>query len=267
MLRYLVHGHRDFDDVPDFIASRHCWEFYVVMEGTVKLACPDRKVRPEVFSNCICLVRPNRPYHWIAVSNPVRRIAVHFSHIPPLLENRLGDRDFLFQPVDEPHQKMIEDLVDLLMPHYLRPTELLEVYADKALLELSLFFLRDMEHPLIRPLHRIHHERVRKAEEWYKIHVAARPTVDHVAKEVGVSTSQLRRDFHEVYAIAPQQIFRRLRLHEAIRLMLNSDLGIDEVSRLSGFNSRVDFHRSFKMAYNSSPHQWRMSISAPAKDS
>ena len=66
-----------------------------------------------------------------------------------------------------------------------------------------------------------------------------------------------------IYEMPPKLIFRRLRLYEATRLLSNSDWPIDEIYREAGFASKVDFHRSFKEAYNFTPHQWRTKQSLP----
>jgi len=245
---------------PDPVAVRTCWEFYAVLEGS---AAPFFSGEPSIpmKNGFFWLIRPGVSYCWKTGSQPVRRIVFHFTNVPDLLKTTLGDRNFLFHEINDHDRKIITGLADLLMPYYLNPTNLLEIYAQKALMDLSLLFLEGVELRRTRPLHRREFERVRMAEEWYQLHMKSRPTIDHVASETGVSTSQLRRDFQTIYKLPPQIIFRRLRLYEATTLLSSTDWTLDQVCSESGFASKVDFHRTFKEEYKISPHQWRRKIS------
>jgi AraC-like DNA-binding protein len=260
MLRYLAHSWRDFNVRPDPPAIRTCWEFYAVLEGNAAPQFENHKPIPPSES-CIWLMQPGNAYHWKSNSGPIKRIAFHFINVPEMLKQRLGSEHFICHSLNEHDREIIIGLANLMMPYYLKPTELLELYSQKSVVELSLLFLEGVEHRHIRPLHRREYERVRKAEEWYQSHLKTRPTVEQVAYETRISISQMRRDFHFVYKLPPQIIFRRLRLYEATRLLSNTDWTIDQIYAESGFNSKVDFHRSFKSEYGLSPHQWRRKIS------
>jgi AraC-like DNA-binding protein len=257
MLRYLAQGLRNFATFPDQAARRTCWEFFAVLEGSIRPDYGKEYPSSKLQQNCLYLTRPNCSYKWLSGKQPVQRVVFHFSSIPNILENECNGQNFVIHRLNPQDRELIIELANMLQPYYLKPTELLELYSQKALIELSLLFLEGADFRQMRPLHRKEFERVRKAEEWYLSKIKSRPTIEAVAAAVNISSSQLRRDFYEVYKMAPQLVFRRLRLYEATRLLSNSDWSIEEIHREAGFASKVDFHRSFKSEYNFTPYQWR----------
>lgn len=256
MIRYLNFGLRDFAENPDPPANRTGWQFFAFLsgEGAPQFAGKKRlRRRPK----SLWVVRPGIVYEWNVSRGPVQRAAFHFSYIPELLRTQMGDADYLLHELDKVEASRIIEIGKRLRPFYLRPSELLAMHSELALLELSLFFVESIAHQRTAPLQRLQMERVRKAEEWYQANLKKRLTVDHVALFVGVSTSQLRRDFKAVYQLSPNLVFRRIRLYEAARLLANSDWTLDRIYPLAGFASEVDFHRCFKEEHKLSPHQWR----------
>lgn len=265
MLRYLRYGTRNYRERPDLVASRTSWEFFVVFEGEVR---PTVKgdIEPGFFSNSLWLLRPGISYNWHPRPDAITRATFHFSSISDRLRMQMGSRPFIRRDLGEKDKALIENLAQTLMPYYLNPTELFNLYSDKALLELSLLFLEPATEQSPRPLRQRASERTRRAEEWYQRNIKSRPMLGLVAKEVGVSVTQLRRDFYTVYGQSPQKIFRRLRLNEGARLLANTDWTIEQVYPESGFASRVDFSRAFKEEYQVSPYQWRRNIALNWRD-
>lgn len=283
MIRYLANGERDFSSWPDPVSRRTCWEFYLVYEGA---ALPDfsESIVPTGKSTTIInskqhisgqpfpaidnsamhlwLIRPGFDYRWKVLGQVISRVVFHFSHVPPLVEDFMGESTYLFRKIDQRIFNQIILIYQELIPHYLSPTNLLQLHADRALAGLCLSLLEDeSSHKPLHLLDRRESERIEKAKEWYQANIRRRPTIAQVADAVGISISQLRRDFQYMHGVPPQIIFRRLRLYEAKRLMSNSDWTLDRIFAEAGFASKQDFHRSFKAEHGLSPHQWRRRIS------
>jgi AraC-like DNA-binding protein len=259
MIRYLNYGPRDFVENPDPPATRTGWQFYAFLTGKGAPRFTKKEAIP-MMPRSLWVVRPGVEYRWRASNGKVQRAAFHFSNVPELLRAHIGEKNYLMHTLDDTEAAQILEIGLRLRPFYLAPSELLGLQSELALLELSLIFLKDAKHRRTAPLQRIHADRVRKAEEWYQANLKKRPTIDHVAMEVGLSTSQLRRDFKELYQLSPNAVFRRIRLYEATRLMANSDSTLDYIYPLAGFANEVDFYRCFKAEYKMSPHRWRMRL-------
>lgn len=212
------------------------------------------------FSSSLWLLRPGISYNWCPRPDAITRATFHFSSISDRLRMQMGSRPFIRRDLGEGEKALIENLAQTLMPYYLNATELFNLYSAKALLDLSLLFLEQATAHNHRPLRLRASERTHRAEEWYQCNMKSRPMLEQVARAVGVSATQLRRDFYTVYNQPPQKIFRRLRLNEGARLLANTDWTIERVYPEAGFASRVAFSRAFKDEYQVSPYQWRRNI-------
>jgi len=283
MIRYLANGERDFGAWPDPPSSRTCWEFYLVYSGAALPDFADPMVPAAMSSEAInrnqnvrgqplpalgdsrahlWLIRPNFHYRWKAHKRKISRMVFHFSHVPPLVEDLMGESTYMFRKLNQRSVDHIIGIYQELLPHYLSSTYLLQLHADRALTGLSLLLLQnESSQRSLHLLDRRERERIQKAKEWYQANIRKRPTIAEVAQAVGISISQLRRDCQYACGVPPQDIFRKLRLSEAKRLMSNYDWTLDQISAEAGFASKQDFHRSFKIAHGVSPHQWRRHIS------
>jgi AraC-like DNA-binding protein len=260
MLRYLALGGRDFRKLPDPPACRTSWEFYAAIKGRVAPVIEGRQPLQPVAS-ALWLIRPALRYRWVAKPFRIERVSFQFTNIPEVLRQKIRGQEFLVQPLNVAQLSTLRDMAERLMPHFQNPTDLLELHSDRTLIDLALLFLENFSGTKTHPVHRRERERVQLAEELYLEHIIERPTIDRIAADAGVSTSQLRRDFKSVYGLSPQIIFRRMRIREAARLLSNSDLTLDLVALQAGFSGKVDFHRAFKQEYKVTPHCWRKRIS------
>lgn len=258
MLCYLSSLERNYKTLPDPPVQHVNWEFYAILRGKAGRKFPQSD-KIEYRSNFLWLVKPGQTYHWVSKPDSVRRVVFHFSHIPETLRSRFAETDCIGRPLDKKQRQLVSQLAEELMVYYLNPTELLDIVAQKVLCELALLFLQDTDHRHLNPLRRKELTIVRQAEEWYQNNLKKNPTIDHVASECGISSSQLRRYFRIVYGLPPHNIFKRIRLYEAARILNNTDWTIDRVCEETGFSNKVDFHRSFKKEYGKTPLYWRKS--------
>lgn len=67
-----------------------------------------------------------------------------------------------------------------------------------------------------------------------------------LARMVNYSTWQFIKVFRQIYGETPYAFLQRCRVEHARRLILRTGLGIGEVARESGFESRATFNRVFK---------------------
>lgn len=82
--------------------------------------------------------------------------------------------------------------------------------------------------------------------------------VEEFAKLCGRSLSAFKRDFKTVYNTTPARWIKNKRLDYSKKLLVESDLNINEICYECGFVNSSHFIKSFKKQYNSPPHQFRV---------
>ena len=82
-------------------------------------------------------------------------------------------------------------------------------------------------------------------------------SVEHLARDVGVSAAQLRRQFHRWLGTSPREYLNRQRLEDARRLLETGDAPVAEIARAVGFYSVPHFNTAFKQLFGLPPAQLR----------
>jgi AraC-like DNA-binding protein len=77
--------------------------------------------------------------------------------------------------------------------------------------------------------------------------------IEDLARELGMSVSGLHHHFKEVTALSPLQFQKRLRLHEARRLMLGEDLDAASAAYRVGYRDASHFNREYKSLFGVPP--------------
>lgn len=100
-------------------------------------------------------------------------------------------------------------------------------------------------------------EYIQKSENFIKINIHKKTTVQDVAEYVGVNRSYLTRLFKQHKNTSPQQYILSLKMNTAAQYMKNTDISIKEVAQSVGYDDPHVFNRAFKKKFNSSPSEWR----------
>ena len=79
------------------------------------------------------------------------------------------------------------------------------------------------------------------------------PRIEDLARELGMSVSGLHHHFKAVTALSPLQFQKRLRLHEARRLMLSEDLDAASAAYRVGYRDASHFNREYKSLFGVPP--------------
>lgn len=77
--------------------------------------------------------------------------------------------------------------------------------------------------------------------------------IDHLARELGMSTSGLHHQFKSVTAMTPLQFQKQIRLQEARRLMLGEDLDAASAGYRVGYEDAAHFNREYKRHFGMPP--------------
>lgn len=97
-------------------------------------------------------------------------------------------------------------------------------------------------------------EHIHDARDLLTERIADPPTLQEIALTVGINSNKLKYGFREVFGTTVFGYLRTLRLEEARRLLMHSDLTVMEVAFQVGYSSLSHFARIFKHTYGSSPH-------------
>ena len=76
---------------------------------------------------------------------------------------------------------------------------------------------------------------------------------DELAAVAGMSVTSFHRHFRAVTAMSPLQFQKRIRLHEARRLLLSNDVNATHVSLDVGYESASQFNREYRRLFGTPP--------------
>lgn len=82
-------------------------------------------------------------------------------------------------------------------------------------------------------------------------------TVDKLAEQMHLSRTRLYTRIREVMDCAPSELLRKARMDHAARLLLTTDLTVDEVRERCGIGNSNQFYARFKQQFGLTPHQYR----------
>ena len=104
---------------------------------------------------------------------------------------------------------------------------------------------------------KVREPRVAKAIEIMETHIDDPVSICTIAEIVHLSPRQLENLFSSVLDSSPSAYYRHLRLQAAARLVLNTNLDIQEITLRTGFISLSAFSRAFKQYFSLSPLKLR----------
>jgi len=91
--------------------------------------------------------------------------------------------------------------------------------------------------------------------------MAADPADGHTVKSLAdiacMSRSNFMTTFSRIIGKSPMATLRDIRMRHAARLLKNSNLSIDQVSKESGYNSKTSFARAFRQTFGKYPNESR----------
>ncbi|WP_051701551.1 GlxA family transcriptional regulator [Mycetocola saprophilus] len=93
--------------------------------------------------------------------------------------------------------------------------------------------------------------------EWARTNLDRRIGVGDLADRAHVSVRTLIRRFDREYALTPSHWLRLERVRRAQQLLEETDLGIDEVARQSGFGTATSLRQAFAERLHTSPAAYR----------
>ncbi|MDL2270169.1 AraC family transcriptional regulator [Desulfosarcina sp. OttesenSCG-928-G17] len=96
---------------------------------------------------------------------------------------------------------------------------------------------------------------IARAISWLKENLATAVPIESLAEKVNMAPSTFHRYFKEITSLSPLQYQKRIRLHEAQRLMLAKDMNAGSASAAVGYESLSQFNREYKRLFGEPPRR------------
>lgn len=106
-------------------------------------------------------------------------------------------------------------------------------------------------------LEAIKDERVRQAAHYIEQRMDSLPTLDAIARYVGLGRRQLTRAFQQSLGISPMEFQRSLRVEYGAWLLVHSHSSITQIAMDCGFSDGAHFSREFRARFNMCPRQYQ----------
>ena len=101
---------------------------------------------------------------------------------------------------------------------------------------------------------------VKEVKDFLDNHLDAYYSMPYLAQKFTISLSSLKSAFKELYGLSPYQYHLNKRLHEAKRLLIESDFKITNIYSGLGFSCHSSFVKVFKKKYHCLPSNYRKNI-------
>lgn len=89
--------------------------------------------------------------------------------------------------------------------------------------------------------------------DWIKANVTASVSIEEMADRAHMAPSTFHRHFKAVTSLSPLQYHKRLKLHEAQRLMLVKNFDASQAAYAVGYASATQFSRDYKKLFGTPP--------------
>ncbi|WP_165769006.1 AraC family transcriptional regulator [Virgibacillus profundi] len=153
--------------------------------------------------------------------------------------------------INSPPIQLIFDLYDKAIHDEIHDAYEASAYAYNFLMELSRFISTNGDRNQKWP------DSISKAIQFIHSRYTTYITLDDIVEASGLSKYHFSRLFHQTMKITPLQYVTRTRINEAIKLLKNEALTIEEISQRVGFSNGNYFGKVFRSSIGVSPGKYR----------
>lgn len=217
------------------------WEIHCYRLGHITSIIADEHY--EVQPGMVTIVPPETPHGEIARTAYANYFV--FVEVPP---NTCLPRVVF----DDAHQSLLQVCAACVRecnadaPHH-------QMMVDALSVQLSILLYRAYQNQQCSDDERL----VRSAEQFFRERFASHLRIKDVAREMGVSTSYLRMQFKRLRGETPLDCLHRIRLEQALHRLRTSDLTLDIIADMCGYDSASHLSRHIKRATGKTPGMFR----------
>ncbi|WP_165444936.1 helix-turn-helix domain-containing protein [Gracilibacillus phocaeensis] len=96
-----------------------------------------------------------------------------------------------------------------------------------------------------------------RAADWILKHAYEPIHLKELAEKIGLSPVQLTRRFQQAFRMTPTELIKRLRMHRAAKLLLDTNLTLEQISEKCGYDNGFYLSRVFTNFMNITPSKYR----------
>ena len=100
-------------------------------------------------------------------------------------------------------------------------------------------------------------ELMNRVAEWLLGHAYEHVNLRELAEQIELSPVQLTRRFRKAFRMTPSEFIKRLRMHRAAKLLLDTALTLEQISEKCGYDNGFYLSRVFTKFMKMSPSEYR----------
>jgi len=257
MLTYLNSGIRDYYNNPVRTIRRGAWEFQAVIEGEISPVFINSG-KKNLQRKTLWVFPPDFSHGWDGKEkNTAEIIVFHFSIVAGELNDLCQNRSYLSISLTEEEILQIKKIYQILNSAFLNPGKLFSLKSHIAVDQLSLLICSKNENFIKIPESDYGRNIVEKALALFSSEMHHGPDIIEISKEVGVSSSHLRRLFHKIKGANPRTVLEELRMTRAMELACFTSYTFLEIANTCGFSNQSAFTKAFCRYWNTTPTEAR----------
>lgn len=257
MLVYLNIGKRDFeqDPIPDQDTVRHAWEFFACLQGNIIAEMFNPKRCDDIREPTIWAFPPDHRHSWHS-RGEVDRVVFHFSEVPLEVITLLPKCGYYRASLEDTDCTRLRQLVQSAIGFRNKATVKSALFDRALALELSHMSLRLVPDQNLSGS-ALTQSIINKAMAWFADHMHENPRLNDVCEATSISTTHLRRLFHQAKGEGPHAAFNRLRMRRVEELLMDRDLTIEAISESVGISSASALNRAVRSHFGLTPKALR----------
>jgi AraC-like DNA-binding protein len=225
----------------------------IVADGTLEICVKGEKRLAEPGD---CVFIPEMTPHSYQIYKDCKASSQFILHVLPLsptCSDSFGMLDSYFQKLK--HKEAVFDM--LLMAIAMRNYSNLSAFSYAATI-IQHILMQTVEEGHFKPKgNMLSLSRITAAYDFIAENYASNISIVDIATAVNLKESQFRRIFKRETGFTPNAYLHRIRLQNAVRMMMRHKLSLKELSWQSGFNSVTYFCTSFQRFFKITPEKFR----------
>ena len=232
---------------PTELHPRHM--LIVAARGSVTVLVDGQHI--ELQAGCGLLVFPFQSHSYANLQEPLLLLFATFTTANDQLIGELRNQPFRL-PADE--RKQLGHLVAHYRQHVGDPEQVLELVVK---LRRFLLDCRQWQEPIQPVMHDQAALMITDIKAFVDGHLPKGVRIKAMAEHFGISESTLANKFRKQIGSSLGQYIQRLRLNQAVILLVSNHVKIQDVAKLSGFESSFAFGRAFRRVFKITPLRYR----------
>jgi len=271
-LFYLNRGERDFCSDPIRPHAREAWAFHFTIAGKARMVVKGADGLREIplVGPMLTITGPKCVHGYQGEPGEHCKVVIfHFNEVDYAIRAVINSGDYRnirfpesdIPRIDALYERSLEGSKDYGVSLSPRNKTLISSVIHGIIgLELALFFLRRLPQDELGPTPNYGEAKVAEALAWYEANLSQGRNIQDAARAVHISATHLRRLFHKVRGISPQQALTELQIERAKWLLRDLSVPIENIAESVGFGSASAFSRAFKAQIGVSPQNYRKSL-------